>query len=195
MKTTRILSVLVLSLLVLAGGTQAGLAQGNSEGAHLCNHGGFNGLVGASGETFRNAGQCASFVAQGGVFATGMIVPAGQAATLDATLESCNALSWGYETSGGASGTGQSKGAVCATSSGGSVTIGPFATATILTISLTDETCGATYDSSGNHAAVGQSGSGYVVNISDAGPGCGLIASPAIPAGMGNLQVVVSIGG
>ncbi len=193
MKTTRFLAFLALSLLLFAGHAPTGVAQGNSDAAHACKQGGFTRLVGVDGETFTNSGQCASFVAQGGIFSAGMIIPARQVATLDATLEACNALSWGYWTSNGAAGAGLAKESGCAQVSGGSLTVGPFASATILTISLADQTCGAAYDSYGNHAAVVQSGSGYLVNISDGGPGCGLVNEPAVPPGTANLRVVVTI--
>jgi hypothetical protein len=54
---------------------------GNSSAAHRCQHGGYRSLVGADGTTFKNTGACVRFRAHGGVFATGIIIPAGKIAT------------------------------------------------------------------------------------------------------------------
>lgn len=40
---------------------------GNSEAAKACQNGGYSSLLGSNGEAFKNAGQCVSYVAKGGV--------------------------------------------------------------------------------------------------------------------------------
>lgn len=64
----RILVVLCF-VLVGAAGTQlptVSHAQGNSVAAHACQHGGYQNLQGTDGTTFKNTGQCVSYVAHGG---------------------------------------------------------------------------------------------------------------------------------
>lgn len=48
-------------------------AGGNSDAAHMCNQGGYGSLIGTNGFTeasFTNAGECASYAAQGGTLVT-----------------------------------------------------------------------------------------------------------------------------
>jgi hypothetical protein len=69
----RLVAMLML-LIGLAAATGSVQAQGNSDAAHMCQKGGYqhlyrshgNGLTDGSG--FRNAGECTSYAAQGGVF-------------------------------------------------------------------------------------------------------------------------------
>src|SRR5215210_4863215 len=78
---------------------------GNSVAAHTCHHGGYRSLVGADGTTFKNTGACVRFRAHGGVFADGIIIPAGKIATLTNarwTLGPCDALTYGYQLNLGA---------------------------------------------------------------------------------------------
>lgn len=190
----RLMTILVGLCFMLVSGSQSAMAQeGNSDAAHACQKGGYAALVGTGGETFRNAGQCASFVARGGTFATGIIVPAGQTVTFnDPAFSACNALVYGYTVQGSSTQLG-SKPAGCANIALGDVTIGPFPTAVILTVYLEDQTCGATYASDGNHALVVSSPPVYQVDIADGGPGCNRVNSPVSGFTAGNLSVDVII--
>src|SRR5579884_490779 len=63
--------ILVVLCFVLVGtvGTQfpaIGHAQGNSDAAPACQQGGYQNLQGTDGTTFKNTGQCVSYVAHGG---------------------------------------------------------------------------------------------------------------------------------
>lgn len=197
MKTLRMIALLAMCLVTLAGLPQLATAQhGSSEAARDCQQGGYAALVGAGGETFSNAGECVSFAARGGVFASGIVIPAGQTATfVNPTLSACNALAYGYTTSGGASGQLGGKPVGCATTTLASQTVGPFSTAVILTVYLQDLTCGQTYGSDGNHARVTGSSPVFQVDIADAGPGCSVAGVPVdLSDGRpGNLSVQVAI--
>jgi hypothetical protein len=60
--------VLVLMGLVVlvGGGLQGGVAQGNSDAAHACQKGGWAGLQGTDGTVFANQDACVSYAALGG---------------------------------------------------------------------------------------------------------------------------------
>lgn len=66
MKGWRIFLVLVGLLVVFGSGMQGGIAQGNSDAAHVCQDGGYRDWRDADGNGFENAGQCVRYVAQGG---------------------------------------------------------------------------------------------------------------------------------
>jgi ABC-type phosphate/phosphonate transport system substrate-binding protein len=102
-------------------------------------------------------GGCVSFAAHGGTFATGIIVPVGATVTFeDPTFSACNELSWGYNVGTGDTELG-AKVYGCFTQTDADVTVGPFATAVVLRVYLTDETCASTtYYSDGDHANVTQ---------------------------------------
>ena len=172
----------------LAGG-------GNSAAAHACQKGGYLGLVGSGGETFRNTGECVSFAAHGGTFATGIIVPAGWTVTFDdPTLSACNELTWGYSVGSGDVPLG-GKPYGCTTETQADSTVGPFATAVVLRVFLTDHTCGnTTYYSDGDHAIVTPtSPTSWAVDIADAGGFCEIQNLPAVFVPPGNLSVDVVI--
>lgn len=176
---------------------------GNSGAAHACQQGGYLSLVGAGGQTFANAGQCTSFAAHGGRFATGIVIPAGHTATLSGahwTNPPCDALSYGYQIDLGANspplGT---KPAGCFVADLPGAVVGPFPTATLLRVYLTDSgnpagSCSDTFYSDGSHALVTGTNP-YDVSISDSflcleGPGTSRV--PPSP-GQGNLEVTVTI--
>ena len=129
---------------------------GNSAAAHRCNHGGYRSLVGADGTTFRNTGACVRFAAHGGKFATGIIIPAEKVATLSNahwTQTPCDALTYGYQLNLGANvPLGSKPGGPCVNGALAGATIGPFSTATLLRIFLTDtgtsNNCNYTFDHS-----------------------------------------------
>ena len=54
--------VMILSMLVLPMATAA---QGNSDDAHACQHGGYLNYTDADGNPFKNTGQCTRYAAQG----------------------------------------------------------------------------------------------------------------------------------
>jgi hypothetical protein len=178
---------------------------GNSSAAHSCNHGGYRSLVGADGTTFKNTGACVRFRAHGGVFAKGIIVPAGKIATLSGarwTQTPCDALTYGYQLNLGANVPIASKpGGPCVNALLPGATIGPFKTATLLRIFLTDVgvpssgiNCNFTFYSDGSHARVTGTNP-YIVDIRDS-VFCQVPPSvPLVPAGvgLGNLNVTVTV--
>lgn len=171
-------------------------AQGNSGAAQSCKQGGYTALVGSGGETFANTGECVNFAARGGTFATGIIIPAGKTTTLAFATSACNALAFGYSASNGANTQLGSKAEACpGGQTTGATTIGPFPTAVILTLYMTDVSCGATFDSNGNHARVVSSPPNYRVDFADGGFDCGLVNAPVdlTDGRHGNLRVEVVI--
>ena len=192
----RLIRIATLATVLVALTTGTALAGGgNSAAAHACQKGGYLALVGSGGETFRNAGECVSFAARGGTFATGIIVPAGTTVTFDdPTFSACNNLSWGYNVGAGDVELG-SKVYGCFAQTDPDVTVGPFATAVVLRVYLTDEFCGpTTYYSDGDHARVTPlSPSSWQVDIADAGGFCERQNTPVVFTGPGNLSVLVVI--
>ncbi len=186
---------LLAGMLVVATSTTALAGGGNSAAAHSCQQGGYLGLVGSGGETFGNVGECVSFAAHGGTFATGIIVPAGATVTFDdPTFAACNELLWGYNVGTGDTQLG-SKVYGCFEQTDADATVGPFATAVVLRVYLTDVTCASTtYYSDGDHANVTQlSAMSWQVDIADAGGFCERQNIPAEFTGPGNLSVAVVI--
>lgn len=174
-------------------------SNGNSNAAHACQQNGYLSLVGAQGQTFKNVGACVSFAAHGGTFATGIIIPAGHTATFtDPTLSACNDITYGYQLNFGSNVPLANKGYDCDSILQSDTTIGPYATATLLRVFLTDNTCsGVELYSDGNHALVTQiSPSNSQVDIMDEGGTCEAPSStdrfPDFP-GAGNLDVHVVI--
>ncbi|HYU50508.1 MAG TPA: hypothetical protein VEO91_11355 [Candidatus Limnocylindria bacterium] len=187
-------TIVFAASLSLATATTALANGGNSAAAGACQKGGYLALVGEGGETFKNTGDCVSFAARGGKFATGIIVPAGHTVTFnDPTLSACNALVYGYSVGGSTVPLG-GKAYGCFTVTDPDVTVGPFPTAVVLRVYLDDQTCGATYFSDGNHAHVTQlTATSYLVDIADAGGFCERENDPAEFTGPGNLRVEVVI--
>jgi hypothetical protein len=206
------LGLLALVATPLAGAKKPapGSNPGNSGAAHKCQKGGYRSLVGADGTTFRNVGACVSFAAHGGQFATGLVIPAGKKATLSQaqfgdhliptaplapnTATNCpgDQLAYGYQLNLGANVQLATNGAGgCALAAG--AVIGPFPTAVLLRIFLTDfHTPVFTFYSDGNHATVVGTNP-FLVSIRDSLFGT-VTTGPLIPApGDGNLNVVVTI--
>jgi hypothetical protein len=210
-RTGALAALLAMFLLVLAPVAGAkkkptpGPAPGNSGAAHRCHHGGYRSLVGADGTTFRNTGKCVSFAAHGGKFATGAVIPAGKVATLSNAhwnLMPCDALTYGYQLNLGANVPVASKpGGSCLNGSAAGATIGPFPTASLLRVFLTDTgnptipvACNYTFYSDGSHALVTGTNP-RIVDIRDSfsctkGPN-----NPFPPAGvgLGNISVTVTV--
>jgi hypothetical protein len=205
------LGVLALVAAPLAGAKKPspGSSPGNSGAAHKCQKGGYRSLVGADGTTFKNVGQCVRFRARGGQFATGIVIPAGKTATLsnaqfgDALLPTAplapntatncpgDPLAYGYQVNLGANVQVATGGMGCQVRPG--AVIGPFPTAVLLRIWLTDFHAPVfTFYSDGNHATVVGSNP-RLVSIRDSFFGT-ITTGPLVPApGDGNLNVVVTI--
>lgn len=172
---------------------------GNRAAAHGCQQDGYRSAVGTSGG-FANAGECTSYAATGGEFVTPgageFLIPAGQTASLsDTRLSSCNALTYGYGLNTGEHMDLGSKADGCATITQPDATIGPFSTAVIVRIVLTDATCGQTFDSAGGHARITGSNP-YDVDIVDAGFFCEAPeGSTRVPGINGNLSITLTVGG
>jgi hypothetical protein len=177
---------------------------GNSAAAHACQQDGYLSLVGSDGTTFDTVGACVSYAAHGGKFAEGIIIPAGQIATLSDAhwgLGPCDALTYGYQLNLGNLVPLASKPYGCLLLPSVPVagaTIGPFPTATLLRIFLTDTgtgtSCDYTFFSDGVHALV-TGANPYTVDIRDSffcqyGP-----TDPLPPAGPGggNIGLTVTI--
>lgn len=160
-------------------------------------------LVGTDGG-FGNTGECTSYAARGGSFVSPVagefLLPAGQTAALsDTFFLGCNALSYGYQLSGGAfTSLGSKPGGCASRGPQDNATIGPFPTAVIFRIVLVDITCDVTFDSTGDHARVTGTNPA-IVDIFDAwGTGaCEAKTSPRTPteraAGTGDLTTTVTI--
>jgi hypothetical protein len=208
-----LVSLLAAALLVVvpvAGAKKKPPDPGNSEAAHKCQHGGYLSLVGSDGTTFKNVGKCVSFAAHGGTFATGLVIPAGQTATLsnaqfgDAfptaplapnTFTNCpgDLLAYGYQLNLGANVQLATGGAGCQAVAG--AVVGPFKTAVLLRIWLTDFTAPGPYTffSDGNHATTAGTNP-TLVSIRDSFFGTIPPTVPfTSPAGDGNLNVVVTV--
>lgn len=189
----------ILVVLVGLNNTAQAAPGGNRAAAHACQQDGYRSMVGTSGG-FANVGECSSYAAIGGEFvspgAGEFLVPAGQVARLsDIRLSSCNALTFGYDLNTGERTSLGSKAAGCATVSRPDGTIGPFPTAVIVRIVLTDETCGQTFDSAGGHARVAGSNP-YDVDIVDAGFFCEAPeGTTRVPGINGNLSTTLTVGG
>lgn len=183
----KLTAAIAVALVAAAGASSGAQADDNSDAAHACQKGGFLTLVRADGSTFRNAGDCVSYAAEGGE-----LRPATATATLSAiTLSADNQLTVGYELGGVAHVIG-TKPAFGRTVTLPDVTVGPFPTGTPLRIFLTDDTCGATYFSDGDHArVVGENP--YEIDIADAGPGCSIMTSPWLGTSEGNLSLRLSV--
>jgi hypothetical protein len=213
-RITLLSAVLVILILVaapLAGAKKPpkpGPAPGNSGAAHSCQKGGYLSLVGADGTTFKNVGACVSFAAHGGTFATGLVIPAGKTATLTNaqfgdffptlplapnTWTNCpgDPLAYGYQLNLGTNVQVATGGMGCQAVAG--ATIGPFPTAVLLRVFLTDNHLPVfTFYSDGNHSNVSGSGP-YLVSIRDSVFGT-VTTAPLVPLpGDGNLNVVVTI--
>ena len=186
---------MIAAMLVALTAGPAAAAGGNAAAAHACQQGGYLGLVGSDGETFSNTGECVSFAAHGGTFATGIIVPSGATVTFDdPTLSACNNLTWGFETSFGGLTVGSKPYGCVPSIVQPDFTTGAFDTATVLEVFLIDEFCGATYSSDGDHARVSQlSPTSWQVDIADAGGFCERENAPVELTGPGNLSVRVVI--
>lgn len=172
---------------------------GNSPAAKACQKGGYLSLVGSDGTTFKNVGACVSFAARGGTFATGLVIPAGNTATLSNAMfgdftTNCpgDLLAYGYQLNLGANVQVATGGAGCQHVAG--AVIGPYPTATLLRIWLTDFHAPVyTFYSDENHANVSGSNP-WLVSINDSFFGLIGPSVPRVPApGHGNLNVTVSI--
>jgi hypothetical protein len=175
---------------------------GNSSAAHSCQKGGYRSLVGADGTTFKNVGACVSFRAHKGMFATGMIIPAGKTATLSNAMfgdftTNCpgDQLIYGYQLNLGANVQVATGGAGCQHVAG--AVIGPFPTATLLRIWLTDLTPPGPYtfySDSATHSLV-TGANPFVVSINDSFFGQRGPTVTYLPTGpgRGNLNVTVTI--
>jgi hypothetical protein len=182
---------------------------GNSPNAKACQKGGYLSLVGSDGTTFKNVGKCVSFAAHGGTFATGLIIPAGKKATLTNaqfgdlllptaplapnTVTNCpgDPLAYGYQLNLGANVQLATGGMGCQVVAG--AVIGPFPTAVLLRIFLTDKHLPVfTFYSDGNHATVVGTNP-FLVSIRDSFFGLITTAPLIPPPGDGNLNVVVTI--
>jgi hypothetical protein len=206
-RTGLLVAVLFSTVLVVAAPLAAKpkpkAGGGNSAAAHTCHHGGYRSLVGADGTTFKNTGACVRFRAHGGVFATGIVIPAGTTATLSNarwTNGPCDALTYGYQLNLGANVALASKpGGPCFNAALPGATIGPFPTAVLLRIFLRDTgtpsvSCNYTFYSDGSHARVTGTNP-YAVDIRDS-VFCQVPPSvPLVPPGPGggNLNVTVTI--
>lgn len=156
---------------------------GNSSAAHACQKEGYKSLFRADGTAFKNTGECVSYAARGGSFATR------KTATLDnVQFSACNRLTLGYALDGVEHDL-ETKPYGCTTVAGSDQTITYLSTQT-LKLYLRDETCGVTFYEDGPHGTVVGTNP-YQVSISDAGFFCESGAEDPRPGA--NLTVTVTI--
>jgi hypothetical protein len=202
----RVAALLAATLLLGAVPVAGADPGGNSAAAHRCQKGGYLSLVGSDGTTFRNVGACVSHAAHGGTFATGIIIPAGRMAILSNAswaVPPCDSLTYGYQLNLGALVPLASKPAGCFGGPVPGAVLGPYPTATLLRIFLTDTgfgpsvVCNYTYFSDGVHALV-TGNNPYTVDIRDSFF-CQLDPTePYVPyqpsaPGLGNISLTVTI--
>ena len=208
MKGRFVSAAALIVIALLFGATSVARADqgGNSGAAHACQQGGYLSMVGLDGTTFDNVGACVSYAAHGGTFAEGVVIPAGHVAILsDAhwNLTPCDRLTYGYQLNAGALVPLASKPFGCFDAPVAGVTIGPFPTATLLRIFLTDTgtgipffggSCNYTFFSDGLHALVAGTNP-YSVDIRDSFFCQSAPTDPLAPAGPGggNISLFVTI--
>jgi hypothetical protein len=198
----------VAALLLSVGATSASASGGNSANAKLCQKNGWESLVGSDGTTFANEEACVSYGAQGGTYASGLIIPAGETATLTnpqlGPVGDCDFESWGYQLNLGANqfvanlpGPNFPFGCPApGTAVGGSGTvIGPFATATLLRVWLNDfgslgVFCDLTiYNDTQGGAVFGSNPSTVVFH--DGGGNCSTPKTPTLNANNFNVTLTI----
>jgi hypothetical protein len=203
---SRFAVVLACMLALLAVPVAGAGPGGNSSAAHACQKGGYLSLVGSDGTTFDNVGACVSYAAHGGTFATGIIIPAGKVATLSNAswaVPPCDSLTYGYQLNLGALVPLASKPAGCFGGPVAGAVIGPYPTATLLRIYLTDigsgpsNVCDYTFFSDGVHALVTGTNP-YIVDIRDSFFCLLDPTEPYVPyapsgPGLGNISVTITI--
>ena len=203
---SRFAVVLACTLALLAVPVAGAGSGGNSPAAHACQQGGYRSLVGSDGTTFRNVGACVSYAARGGKFATGIIIPAGKVATLSNAswaVPPCDSLTYGYQLNLGALVPLASKPAGCFGGPVAGAVIGPYPTATLLRIYLTDigfgpsTVCNYTFFSDGVHALVTGTNP-YIVDIRDSFFCLLDPTEPYVPyapsgPGLGNISVTITV--
>jgi hypothetical protein len=204
----RMLSMLALIFSVMIASPMSTMARpgdnsgpGNSGGAKMCQAEGWMGLARYHQPTvgFTNENECVSYGAQGGTLVPlqyGIFIPAGVAVTFSGVLSGCNALAGNWSSDNGDGGPlgsfGPTFGAGCGTTHLISESVGPFDQDVQLTFALTDNSCSRTYISTSDHANVAATGTGYQVDITDAGWTCPFADSARVPApGGGNLSVAI----
>jgi hypothetical protein len=204
----RMLSMLALIFSVMIASPMSTMARpgdnggpGNSGAAKMCQAEGWMELARYHQPTvgFTSENECVSYGAEGGTLVPlqyGIFIPAGVAVTFSGVLSGCNALagSWSGDNGTGASfgSFGVTFGASCGNTIPIFTSVGPFGEDVQLTFTLTDNSCGRTYSSTSNHANVAATGTGYQVDIADAGTGCPFADSARVPApGGGNLSVAI----
>jgi hypothetical protein len=178
-----------------------------------CLHDGWTTRVGISGTTvttFANEAQCVAFRLADGQFATaadGFIVPRGSTVSLTGmAFNACNSLSTGYELNlDGTVANVVSGEPACGLLPEPDAHVGPFPTAVLLRIVLTDDTCApklpdgeSVFDSNGSHALVtAVDDHTWSVDIMDAGGNCEFptgTARPPLAPGQGNVTLTLAIG-
>ena len=194
-----------IGMLIPAAAASANPGGGNSGAAHMCQHHGYLSLVGSHGETFTTVGDCVSFAAHDGQFATGkFIVPAGKTLTLSGAHwvnGPCDVLTYGYQVDFGANVAIASKTTACANAALAGAVVGPFPTAVLVRVFLNDVgfppfvSCNVTSYNDGVRALVTGSNP-YTVGIKDsifcaegANTPFNFLGNPA----NGNLEVTVTI--
>jgi hypothetical protein len=165
-------------------------SMGNSDAAHACQQGGYQHLFRTDGTSFKNAGDCTSYAAQGGTLADRV------ATFTNVQFGACNNLTWGYELDGAGHDFETFAGG-CGPAQPGSDQMVGFLSTQTLRVFLRDNTCSFTFFEDGNHAVVTGSNP-YDIKIADGGGICergpGVDATgDIIASGSGNLNVTKTI--
>lgn len=176
---------------------ESGASNSNAAAAHACQTG-YQYLVGSGGQTFSNVGQCVSFAAHDGTFATGVLnIPAGHTVTFSNNwFSACNSLTWGYVLNAGPPVPEATKPYGCNYYVPEPVVIGPSLTNKTVRVFLSDNTCGATFYSDGtpyNHAAASDTNP-FTVSLADAGFFCETATTDRdVTVGDGNFNTTITI--
>jgi hypothetical protein len=208
----RVISILAVMFAMFFGLSSATMAKpadnggpGNSGAAKLCQDGNWMYLARFEQPmvAFANQDECVSYGAQGGtlvdleVVPEGIYLPAGSTAIISGALNGCNALAGSWSADNGSSGSfgsfDETYNSDCGTTLPISTTIGPFAEDTLLTFTLTDNSCGVSYTQDSNHGSWSATSTGYQVDIADAGTYCEGLGERIPAPGTGHLSLTVDV--
>jgi hypothetical protein len=201
---------LVAVLMIFGAGSVASLAAQDGTLAQVrdCRQLGWQTLARSDspGVSFQSQAECVTYGAQGGTIVdlAGIVIPAGATVTFTGDLRGCNASTASWSASNGSGGTFGSLPEMSSLWECGhysnvvsiNAQAGPFETAVVLVITLSDVTCGNAYTSNSDHANVTKTTTGYQVTILESGwdeERCSETGTRVVEPGSGNLNLEIVI--